>query len=245
MLILPAIDLLNGEAVRLKQGKEDTAKSYNHDPASAARDWRQAGAEMIHVVNLDGAFGRAHKNSNAIKEIVRAVDIPVELGGGIRSVDDAMQWLDIGVQRVIFGTMALTHPHIIDQAIRRFGAEKVVVGIDGRKGKVAIRGWEEQTETSVLDLALQMKTIGVQHIIYTDVTRDGELAGPDFESTDSLARQADMKVIASGGFSTMEHFAQLQSLGNTNISGAIVGTAIYEGKIDLRELTTRYRSEQD
>ena len=242
MLILPAIDLLDGFAVRLKQGKEDTAKIYSHAPAAVARDWYDAGAEMIHVVNLDGAFGRAQKNIDVIKEIVRGVDIPVELGGGIRSVDDAEQWLGIGVRRVIFGTVALTHPDVIEESVLRFGAQRVVAGIDGRKGKVAIRGWEEQTQTSVLDLALKMKAVGVQRIIYTDVARDGELVGPNFDSTDKLARDADMEVIASGGFSTPAHFEKLQSLGNPRISGAIVGTAIYEGKIDLRELTTRYRS---
>ena len=245
MLILPAIDLLDGAAVRLKQGKENTAKIYSGAPPAVAREWRRAGAEMIHVVNLDDAFGRALKNVDAIKEIVRSADIPVELGGGIRSVEDAGKWLDIGVERVIFGTVALTNPHIVEQTVQQFGAEKVVAGIDGRKGKVAIRGWEEQTKTSVLDLALGMKEIGVQRIIYTDVARDGELVGPNFESTDKLARDADMEVIASGGFSTMAHFEKLHSLGNSNLSGAIVGTAIYEGRLELRELTIRFRSGPD
>jgi phosphoribosylformimino-5-aminoimidazole carboxamide ribotide isomerase len=245
MLILPAIDLLNGNAVRLKQGVENTAKIYSNDPQEMALKWAQLDAEIIHVVNLDGAFGRENKNTDAIRKIVDAVEIPIELGGGIRSLEEAGKWLELGVHRVILGTIALTDPKIVEKAVSEFGAEKVVIGIDGRKDKVAIRGWEEQTETTVLNLALKMKEMGATRIIYTDVFRDGELVGPNFESTDELAKDADMKVIASGGFSTVEHFEQLQSMANPNIEGAIVGTAIYEGKIELKELTTKFRSKQE
>ena len=244
MLILPAIDLLDGAAVRLKQGREDTKKVYSNDPPAMARKWQDLGAQIIHLVNLDGAFGRAHKNVDVIKNIVRTVNIPIELGGGIRSMDDVQRWLDIGVHRVIIGTAALTRPDIVEKAASKYGAGKIVVGIDGRKGKVAIRGWEEQTQAGVLDLALKMRDLGVCRIIYTDVHRDGELIGPNFDSTDELARKANIKVIASGGFSAVEHFEKLQALQNPNIEGAIVGTAIYEGKIELEQLTKRFRSEQ-
>jgi len=242
MLILPAIDLLDGQAVRLKQGAEKTKKVYSDNPPEMALMWQSLGAEMIHVVNLDGAFGRAAKNVEVIQKIVQAVNIPIELGGGIRSMGDVEKWLHIGVSRVIFGTVALTHPEILEESIKECGAEKIVIGIDGRDNKVAIRGWEEQTDTSVLALALKMKELGAVRIIYTDVHRDGELVGPNIESTDALAHESGMHVIASGGFSSMEHFEKLEALNNPLIEGAIVGTAIYEGKIELTELTSRFRS---
>lgn len=241
MLILPAIDLLDGQAVRLKQGAEKTKKVYSDNPPEMGLKWQSLGAEMIHVVNLDGAFGRAKKNVEVIRDIVRAVDIPIELGGGIRSLEDARQWLDLGVSRVIFGTIALTNPEVVEESVKLFGPEKIVIGIDGRENKVAIRGWEEQTDTSVLALTLKMQQRGATRIIYTDVFRDGELVGPNLDSTDALAREADMKVIASGGFSSIEHFEALEALNNPNIEGAIVGTAIYEGALELSELTRRFR----
>lgn len=242
MLILPAIDLLDGQAVRLKQGVEKSKKVYSNNPPEMGLKWQSLGAEIIHVVNLDGAFGRAHKNVEVIQKIVEAVNIPIELGGGIRSVEDVRKWLDIGVSRVIIGTVALTNPEIVEESIREFGAEKIVIGIDGRDNKVAIHGWEEQTDTGVLALALKMKELGANRIIYTDVFRDGELVGPNIESTDALARQSGMHVIASGGFSSIPHFEKLAALNNPLIDGAIVGTAIYEGKIELSELVSRFRS---
>ncbi len=241
MLILPAIDVLDGQAVRLKQGVEHTKKIYSDNPPDIGLKWQSFGAEIIHVVNLDGAFGRA-KNVETIQNIVKAVDIPIELGGGIRSIEDVRQWLDIGVSRVIIGTLALSNPEIVEDSITEFGAEKIIIGIDGRDNKVAIHGWEEQTETGVLALALNMKALGATRIIYTDVHRDGELVGPNIESTDALARESAMHVIASGGFSSMEHFEKLAALKNPLIDGAIVGTAIYEGAIELTDLTSRFRS---
>jgi len=242
MLILPAIDLLDGQAVRLKQGVEQTKKVYSDNPAEMGLKWQAAGAEIIHVVNLDGAFGRAHKNVEVIQSIVDALDIPIELGGGIRTVDDVRKWLDTGVSRVILGSAAVTEPEMVEKSIKEFGPEQIIVGIDGRQNKVAIYGWEEQTDTTVLSLALKMKEIGVERLIYTDVQRDGELVGPNIESTDALARESGMFVIASGGFSAMEHFEKLAALNNPLIEGAIVGTAIYEGAIELFELTSRFRS---
>lgn len=241
MLILPAIDLLNGNAVRLKQGAENTAKIYSTNPPEIAARWQEAGAQFIHVVNLDGAFGRAQKNSDVIKQIVQSVSIPIELGGGIRSLADVRSWLHIGVTRVILGTIALTDPDIVTASIAEFGPDAIVVGIDGRDNKVAIRGWEEQTDTSVVQLAQHMKDLGAERIIYTDVRRDGESVGPNIESTDALARESGLHVIASGGFSRMSHFEELKALNNPNIEGAIVGTALYEGELDLQELTKRFR----
>jgi phosphoribosylformimino-5-aminoimidazole carboxamide ribotide isomerase len=240
MIILPAIDLINGAAVRLKQGEEKTAKIYSTAPADVARRWQDAGAGILHVVNLDGAFGREKINHQAVQDILNAVTIPIELGGGIRSIEDARQWLDAGVARVILGTVAQQQPQIVREAIERFGMERVVVGIDGRQNKVAIRGWEEQTQTDVLSLALSMKKIGVERIIFTDVSRDGELSGPNLASTDALARDSGLRIIASGGFSALEHFERLAAVQNANIEGAIVGTALYEGKLDLKRLITLF-----
>ncbi len=242
MLILPAIDLLDGNAVRLKQGAEQTAKIYSNNPPEIAARWQSLGAQYIHVVNLDGAFGRAQKNSDVIRNIVKTVSIPIELGGGIRSLDDVRLWLQLGVTRVILGTIALSEPEIVKTAIAEFGPEAVVIGIDGRDNKVAIRGWEEQTETSVVQLAQTMKHLGAKRIIYTDVRRDGESVGPNLQSTDELARESGIKVIASGGFSQLQHFEELEALHNPQIEGAIVGTALYENQLDLQTLTQRFRA---
>ena len=236
MLILPAIDLLNGNAVRLKQGVEGTAKIYSTHPPEMAEKWRRAGAEYIHIVNLDGAFGRSERNVQVIRDIVDQVDIPIELGGGIRTVDDAQRWIDAGVDRVIFGTIAVTHPKVIGDSIAALGADRVVIGIDARHDKVAIKGWREETDMSLLDLAHNMKAIGVKRIVYTDVQRDGELIGPNISRTGELASELEVLIIASGGFSHYDHFKDLQSLDNSWIEGVIVGTALYEGVLELPTL---------
>ncbi|MBN1481660.1 1-(5-phosphoribosyl)-5-[(5-phosphoribosylamino)methylideneamino]imidazole-4-carboxamide isomerase [candidate division KSB1 bacterium] len=242
MLVLPAIDLLDGQAVRLKQGAEKTKKVYSDNPIEMGVKWHALGAEMIHVVNLDGAFGRAHKNVGILQQIVDLIDIPIELGGGIRTIEDVRRWLDIGVARVIIGTAALENPDVVKESILTFGADKIVIGIDGRDNKVVIRGWEEQTDISLLALALKMKEYGVKRIIYTDVHRDGEQCGPNLKNTDFIAKESDLLVIASGGFSSIDHFEQLRALNNPRIEGAIIGTALYEGTLDLGELNRRFSS---
>lgn len=236
MIILPAIDLLHGQCVRLRQGREDSAKIYNNDPPAQAIAWQQLGSRMLHLVNLDGAFGRMNNNVQVIKDILAAISIPVELGGGIRTLQDASQWLDLGVERVIFGTVAVTNSEIIAQAVRTFGANRVIVGIDARDNKVAIAGWEQQTDTDVFTFARQMKDLGVVRLIYTDVHRDGELIGANIENTVNLAVATQMQVIASGGFSRMEDFSALLKANCKYIEGAIVGKALYENKLDLLKL---------
>jgi phosphoribosylformimino-5-aminoimidazole carboxamide ribotide isomerase len=240
VLIIPAIDLLHGQCVRLKKGVESTAKVYESDPAAAARRWQEEGARLIHVVNLDGAFGRSRENVKAIEQIISAIDIPIELGGGIRTVADAEKWLSIGVSRVIIGSVAVTDPTIVKQAIEAFGAEKVVIGIDARQDKVAIHGWEHQTEKNLFALAKEMNEMGVRRLIYTDVHRDGLQQGPNIEATVALAKATPAKVIASGGFSELTHFQGLAETKTENIEGAIVGTALYEGKLDLSELNKMF-----
>ncbi|MBN2410325.1 1-(5-phosphoribosyl)-5-[(5-phosphoribosylamino)methylideneamino]imidazole-4-carboxamide isomerase [candidate division KSB1 bacterium] len=236
MIVLPAIDLLNGQCVRLLQGAEKTAKIYSSEPAAMALKWQEMGSQIIHLVNLDGAFGRELKNVRVIKDILSTITIPVELGGGIRSFEDAENWLNLGVSRVIFGTVAITSPEIIVQSVNEFGADKVIVGIDARQDKVAIEGWEKQTNKDVFSFAKEMKQIGIERIIYTDVHRDGRLSGPNIENTIKLANQCRCRIIASGGFSRLEDFQALSDARSEFIEGAIVGKALYENKLDLEQL---------
>jgi len=236
LLIIPAIDLLNGLCVRLHQGAEKTAKVYNNDPPSMALKWQKMGSKIIHVVNLDGAFGREQKNVQVIKDILSTIDIPIELGGGIRSYGDAENWLNLGVSRIIFGTIAITSPDIIEMAVNNFGADKVIVGIDARQNKVAIEGWEKQTDKDVFKFTDEMKLLGIKRIIYTDVFRDGELIGPNLQNTIKLANYSKLQVIASGGFTRLKDFRALADEKNEFIDGAIVGKALYENKLNLQQL---------
>lgn len=240
MQILPAIDLLDGQCVRLKQGAESTAKIYSKHPQEIAELWQENGASIIHVVNLDGAFGRSQKNDKTIRKILKRITIPIELGGGIRSFEDACLWLDSGVSRIIFGTLALKNPEIVKQTIEKYSPSRVIVGIDGKKNRVAVEGWEKQTDIAILDLAFKMKDMGVERIIYTDISRDGELIGPNIDRTKTLAEKSGLKIIASGGFSKYIHFDELLATGKTNIEGAIVGTALYEKQLNLSDLIEQY-----
>ncbi len=240
MQVIPAIDLMKGNCVRLKRGVQSTQKIYSSDPVAQACIWQNKGASLLHLVNLDGAFGEAEANAAAIAEIVKHLCIPVELGGGIRSLQDAEKWLTLGVRRVIMGTVAITNPQIIKQSIKQFGAEKVVVGVDAKDDKIAIKGWVEQSQQSLLPFVQALEQSGVRRIIYTDVDRDGEDRGPNLLKLDALADATSMHLIASGGFSKMEHFEKLQKLGKAQIEAAIVGTALYEENLDLSTLIDRY-----
>ena len=241
MLILPAIDLLYGNAVRLKKGAEATRKIYSKNPFTVAQEWENAGAQYIHVVNLDGAFGRSGINTKAVEKILQSISIPIELGGGIRSYDDATNWLDLGVSRVIFGTTAITAPDVVKKCLEIHGPEKIVVGIDARNSKVAIEGWEKQTNTVVTDFAFLMKKMGVERIIYTDIDRDGLLIGPNINNTCELAKQTKMKVIASGGISKIEHLQQFVDKNVAEVDGAIIGTALYEKQMDLKDVIEKFQ----
>lgn len=240
MQIIPAIDLIKGNCVRLKQGVQGTQKIYSSDPAAQALTWQNSGASLLHVVNLDGAFGQAEANAHAITAILRHTAIPIELGGGIRSVQDAERWLNLGVARVIFGTVAVTHPKVIKEAVQAFGAERVVVGVDAKDDTVAIKGWVEQSQKTLLPFVHDLEQLGVSRIIYTDVSCDGESHGPNLGKLDILADVCSLNIVASGGFSKLEHFDQLCQLGRSQIEAAIVGTALYEGELDLSVLIERY-----
>lgn len=242
MMVIPAIDLKDGRCVRLYQGRPDLATVYSDDPVQTALEWQAQGAELLHVVDLDGAFEGRLRNLRTVERIARAVTIPVQLGGGIRNLAAVQEILAAGVARVILGTVAVEDPALVHEACRRFGPERILVGIDAREGRVAVRGWVEATSQDAYDLALYMKRLGVREIVFTDIARDGTLQGPAF---DSLARMCTtgLKVIASGGVSSLDDVRRLRTLRETGLSGVIIGKALYTGDIVLREAIAVARGE--
>ena len=232
MLIIPAIDLKNGLCVRLLQGRKSEMTVYNEDPVEVARAFASAGAEMIHVVDLDGAFNEAESPNRAVvMRIVDAVDVPIEFGGGIRSLEDVQRLCDAGVAQVVLGTVAAEAPTTLSDFVSSFGS-KICVGIDARDGRVMTRGWETATPLMAVDLARSVAECGVERIIYTDIARDGALVGPNIEQTLAVARSANVRVTASGGVSSLEDIERLRDAG---VDGVIVGKALYEGKFKLEE----------
>ena len=230
MIVIPAIDLKNGLCVRLVQGRKSDVTVYNQDPVAMAKEFASAGAEMIHVVDLDGAFSEAGSPNRAVvKKIVDAVDVPIELGGGVRTLDDVQQLCDAGVARVVLGTVAVESPESLKDFVKRFGT-KICVGIDARDGRVMSRGWEASTAMCAVDLARSVAGAGVERIVYTDIARDGTLTGPNIEQTLAVARAAKVKVTASGGVSSLEDIRRLRDAGEALIDSVIVGKALYERK---------------
>jgi len=234
MIILPAIDLKEGRCVRLEQGLMDRDTVYNDDPAAQALMWQEQGGEYLHIVDLDGAFAGVPKNKAAIKSIVEAIDIPSELGGGIRDLATIEAYLDLGINRVILGTVAKENPELVKEACRKFPGQ-IVVGIDAKDGLVAVRGWADVTEKKATEMAKEMEGFGVEAIIYTDIARDGMMQGPNIEATKALAESISIAVIASGGLSTLDDIRRLLEIESSGITGVITGKAIYSGAIDLRE----------
>lgn len=237
MQLYPAIDIKDGKCVRLTQGLFDNVKVYSHTPAHMARLWQDQGAAFLHLVDLDGALAGKSVNEETIKQIVEAVSIPVQIGGGIRSRESIKYMLDLGIHRIIMGTKAVQHPSFIKEMVETFGSDRIVVGVDAKDGMVAVEGWEKLSALHALDLCLQMKTYGVQHIVYTDITKDGMLSGPNVADTKKLTEETGMDIIASGGVSSMEDLTQLYQAG---IQGAIIGKALYEKRIDLKEAVLRF-----
>lgn len=233
MILFPAIDLKEGACVRLKLGLMDQATVFNTDPASQARAFADAGAEWIHVVDLDGAFAGKPMNAHAVDQILKAALIPVQLGGGIRDMATIEAWLEQGVARVILGTVAIKDPALVRAACRRFPG-RIAVGIDARGGLVAVEGWAETSQVTALDLAVMFEDAAVSAIVYTDIDRDGLLAGPNVEATASLAERITTPVIASGGVATLDDLKALKARAATGIAGVISGRAIYDGRIDLQ-----------
>jgi phosphoribosylformimino-5-aminoimidazole carboxamide ribotide isomerase len=232
--IIPAIDLKNGRCVRLIQGKEDQETVYGEDPVEAALSFEDQGAEQIHLVDLDGAFRGESKNLEQVERIAQAVKVPLELGGGIRSLDDISRVFDLGVSFVIIGTIAVKNPKILEEAIERFG-NQLILGLDAKDGKVAVSGWVEITEFSDEEFAIQWKQFGIDRVIYTDIARDGMLTGPNLSSLRRMAISTGLKVTASGGVSSLDDLKQLAELERDGVDEVIVGKAIYERQLDLRE----------
>ncbi len=232
MIIIPAIDLKDGKCVRLLQGRKEAVTVYSDDPASAARQWASLGAELIHVVDLDGAFTGDQKNLDAIHAIRGAVEVPIQVGGGIRDTGRIRKLTEIGINRVILGTSAAKQPELVRDACRLFPGS-IIIGIDARDGKVAVQGWEEVTRLDALEFAKHMESCGVSGIVYTDITRDGMMTGPNIDALSRMAGAIHIPLIASGGVSGIEDIRDLLKI--KNLWGVITGKALYEGKLDLRE----------
>jgi phosphoribosylformimino-5-aminoimidazole carboxamide ribotide isomerase len=238
MLILPAIDLKGGKVVRLRQGRADDATTYSDDPAAVARHWEHEGARYLHVVDLDAAFEGEPKNWGALQQILESVRIPIELGGGLRTEEHITRALELGVTRAIVGTKACESLDFVAGLVKRHG-ECIVVGVDAKDGFVAVRGWVAASTLRAVDFAKQIAAIGVKTIIYTDIAKDGMLQGPNFaamaEMADALADTAT-GVIASGGISCADDVRRLRALGKPNLVGVIIGKALYDGRLSLREV---------
>ncbi len=231
MNIYPAIDLKDGACVRLLRGDMDQATVFNIDPAEQAQRFEDQGFRWLHLVDLNGAFAGHPVNGAVVDTIVRSVDIPVQLGGGIRSMETLEHWLCGGVQRVILGTVALRNPELVTEACARFPG-RVLVGIDAREGMVAVSGWAETSEVKALDLALRYEASGVAAIVYTDINRDGAMGGLNVDATADLAMHLTTPVIASGGVSSLADLEHLKREAHTGIDGVIIGRALYDGRIE-------------
>jgi phosphoribosylformimino-5-aminoimidazole carboxamide ribotide isomerase len=235
MLIIPAIDLRQGKCVRLAQGRKDAATAYNRDPIAFARAFEADGARMLHVVDLDGAFGEGHSlDRDVAKRIIHSVSVPVQFGGGLRTIDDVEELILSGASRVVIGTLAAESPETLERLVERFGP-RIVVGIDSRDGQVMTRGWEKHGQIEAVELARRIAGLGVERIVYTDVARDGMLTGPNIEQTCLIARESGLKVTASGGVSSLDDIERLSRVIETGVDSVIVGKALYEGRFTLKE----------
>ncbi len=237
MTIIPAIDLKGGKCVRLRQGVADDATVYGDDPVAMARHWQDEGGRALHVVDLDGAFAGAPAHADVVAKIAAALSIPVEVGGGLRTDDHVRAMLDAGVARVILGTRALADESALSRLVSAYGGRKIAVGIDARDGLVQVRGWVETTGTKATDLARRVAGLGVGTIIYTDTATDGMLGGPNVEAMGRICDAApSCSIVASGGISSVENIIALIALGRPNLAGAIVGKALYEGRVSVAGL---------
>ena len=239
MILYPAIDLKDGQAVRLYKGEMDKATVFNDDPANQAAQFARAGCEWLHLVDLNGAFAGEPVNAGAVEAIVARAGVPAQLGGGIRDMATIERWLDKGLARVILGTVAVENRRLVREAARAFPG-RIAVGIDARGGRVATRGWAEETEAEATDLARSFEDAGVAAIIYTDINRDGAMQGPNVAATAALARAVSIPVIASGGVSRLDDLIALRDCG-APLNGAISGRALYDGALDLRAALTALR----
>ncbi len=244
MIVFPAIDLRRGRCVRLRQGDPAAETLFGDDPAAMARHWARQGAQWLHVVNLDGALGDQGPdapNLRRLAEIRAAVALPIQFGGGLRSLDDVAAVLELGATRVVLGTAVVQTPELAAAAVQRFGAEAIVAGLDARAGLVATHGWQAVSATPVAELGQRLRQLGVLRAIYTDIARDGMLSGVDAEGSAELARQTGLGIIASGGVRDLSDIHRLHALAAVGIEGVIVGQAIYTGSLDLAEAVSGNR----
>ncbi|HEV7404132.1 MAG TPA: 1-(5-phosphoribosyl)-5-[(5-phosphoribosylamino)methylideneamino]imidazole-4-carboxamide isomerase [Chthoniobacteraceae bacterium] len=235
MLLLPAIDLMSGEVVRLRQGKADQKTVYSNDPAAFAKRWEEEGGDYLHIVDLDAAFSGEHRNLESVRAITSAIGIPCELGGGMRSEAAIGRAFDAGVARVVIGTRAAESLEFVGEMAKTFGGERIAVGIDARDGLVSTKGWTEMSQLTALDLARRAQDAGAGTIIYTDIATDGMLQGPNFGELEKMLAALKCQLIASGGVTTVEDVRRLQAM--PGLYGAIIGKALYDGAVKLSDLT--------
>ena len=232
MIIFPAIDIKDKKCVRLLQGDFQKVNVYSNNPDEMAKKWQDQDAEFIHIVNLNGARGEGNVNDDCIKKILSKVNVPIQVGGGIRDKERAKELLNLGVNRVIVGSMAIKNIELLKELVNEF-KEKIVVSIDAKDGKVAVEGWEEVSNVDSLELCKELEEIGVKTIVYTDISKDGMMIGPNFDIYDRLSKETNLDIIASGGVTTLD---DIRKLNDMNIYGAIIGKALYENKINLKEV---------
>ncbi|MBI2166204.1 MAG: 1-(5-phosphoribosyl)-5-[(5-phosphoribosylamino)methylideneamino]imidazole-4-carboxamide isomerase [Chloroflexi bacterium] len=239
MEVIPAIDLRDGRCVRLYQGDYTRERVFSEDPVRVAQQWQEQGAPRLHVVDLDAARLGRPGNLDTVARIASTVTIPIQVGGGIRDAKTAAQVLGLGVQRIVVGSVAVEKPQVVSRMLEVYGAARLVVALDARDGLVAVRGWKERASVSPVELALKMKELGVQRILYTDIGRDGTLSGPDLRTTAELVTKTGLAVLASGGISTVDH---LRALAEVGAEGAVVGMALYTGVLTLGQALSSLRS---
>lgn len=231
MIIIPAIDIKDGQCVRLIQGDYDQITNYGDDPVSQALEWQALGAEMIHLVDLDGAKEGRLMNGELIRKISQKIDVPLEVGGGIRDTKAVENYIQAGVSRVIIGTAAVNNPEWLNQMVQKY-KDKICVSIDAKDGKIATEGWLKATDTDAIEYILKLEEMGVKTIVYTDISKDGMMKGPNFQMYEKISQLSNIDVIASGGVSSLSDVKRLKEM---NLYGAIIGRALYEGAIDLKE----------
>ncbi|MFQ5602097.1 MAG: 1-(5-phosphoribosyl)-5-[(5-phosphoribosylamino)methylideneamino]imidazole-4-carboxamide isomerase [bacterium] len=228
MLIIPAIDIKDGACVRLQQGAFNAKTIYAHDPIEIAQHFKSSGAKKLHVVDLDGAESGTSQNTDVINKMINQVALPIQLGGGIRSLNAMKFWLDAGVEKVIVGSLAAHNPEQLFEALNKYEPEQIILAVDAIGGRVAVRGWQESTSITALDMILKFKPAGLQRLLYTDILRDGMLTGPNLQATKHIAQSSGLKVIASGGVSSKQDLDDLKKLQDYGVDSVVVGKAFYE-----------------
>ena len=243
MQLIPAIDLKNGSCVRLLRGEFDKETVYSNDPAAMAVKFEEAGAKRLHLVDLDGSFDGKGANISSIRSILKNVSIPVQIGGGLRTEKDIDTMMNLGVSSVIVGTMAVKSPAVLEKLLNKYTDEQIILGVDARNRKVSIEGWKENTQIKDIKFALKWKNFGIKRVVFTDISRDGMLSGPNLVALREMAEHTGLKIVASGGISSMEDLEQLKKLEAYGVDQVISGKAIYERKIDLRKVFKCLQSE--